>query len=73
MPFGADQQQIVMLQQHALEVVPVEEGPQTFHREIGLVHRDDLPEAAQALANLVAATYGARACRGRGSRHLQQL
>lgn len=33
-------------------------GPRTFHRDIGLVHRADLPEAVQRLMGLVAEAYG---------------
>lgn len=35
-------------------------GARTFHRDIGLVHRADLPEAMQGLANLIAEAYGTR-------------
>ncbi len=34
-------------------------GPQTFHRDIGLVHRADVAEPVQRLARLVAEAYGA--------------
>lgn len=33
-------------------------GAHTFHRDIGLVHRADLPEAMQGLAGLIAEAYG---------------
>ena len=33
---------------------------QTFHRDIGLVHRADLPDAMQGLAGLIAEAYGTR-------------
>jgi DNA-binding transcriptional LysR family regulator len=35
-------------------------GAHTFHRDIGLVHRADLPEAMRGLANLIAEAYGTR-------------
>ena len=35
-------------------------GAHTFHRDIGLVHRADLPEAMQGLASLIAEAYGTR-------------
>lgn len=35
-------------------------GPQTFHRDIGLVHRANVAPAVQRLAGLVAQGYGAR-------------
>lgn len=35
-------------------------GARSFHRDIGLVHRADLPEAAQRLLGLVAEAYGVK-------------
>jgi DNA-binding transcriptional LysR family regulator len=47
---------------HAIDL-----GAQTFHREIGLVHRTDIPPAAQRLRDLIVQNYRARVDAGAGA------